>query len=572
MLPRSKTLALAAGLLLAAPAHANLTLYPGPETPSGQGYRGTSDSLLSRFATDAQAISPAFKYSASNVKLGVRALRWDISGSVDELGNLGTNSSGYTETFANATNHAGAVVGHAKKYSPAGADLGTRAVRWDPDSSTAIELDNLGANASGYTKACATAINDIGTVAGYADYYDPQGHSLGTRAVRWDAGGTAATMLGDLGASGILNRATIANAINNNGAVVGRAQKYNTQGSDLGSRAVRWDPNLTVAVELQNLSLTTLGFADAEAKLVNDDGVVAGLAHQFNSSGFSLGPRPVRWDPSGAITPLGILGTKSDGSTADPQVNDINSDGVIIGCVPKYDAAGHSLGTRAVRWNPSSTAPVELATLRNRDGSEGGSTYAYAINHDGLTAGAAHSDIASYSTFSTFLTHAVLWTPTGRAIDLNAMCPTDAGWLQLIEARSISDTGWITGYGLTSGSPYQSFLVHVTYFSPGDFNLDGQVDSQDIDPFVTALADRSAYLAYLSDRMSTLAIDPGELDLILQFLDPSGDSLINVQDINPFIAALSAAGPLDPQSLALIPEPAALSLLLLAAPLLTRRR
>ncbi|MCC7407239.1 MAG: hypothetical protein IT442_04155 [Phycisphaeraceae bacterium] len=173
--------------------------------------------------------------------------------------------------------------------------------------------------------------------------------------------------------------------------------------------------------------------------------------------------------------------------------------------------------------------------------------------------------------------HAVLWTPSNRAIDLNDLIDPDSGW-HLVEAQDISDTGWITGDGGydpdgPGGSPafLNNFLLHVTYFDPCDLNLDGQVNIQDINPFVSAMTDRSAYLAYLNARMSALAIDPGELDLILQFVDPSGDKLFNVQDINPFIAALNAAGPLDPQTLALIPEPAALSLLLLAVPFAARR-
>ncbi|MCC7205328.1 MAG: hypothetical protein IT441_09635, partial [Phycisphaeraceae bacterium] len=47
-------------------------------------------------------------------------------------------------------------------------------------------------------------------------------------------------------------------------------------------------------------------------------------------------------------------------------------------------------------------------------------------------------------------------------------------------------------------------------FAPGDMNLDGLVNVQDINPFVTALGSEAAYMAYLNGRLTTLGIDTGE--------------------------------------------------------------
>ena len=80
-----------------------------------------------------------------------------------------------------------------------GRDLGHRAVRWDASGTAATELGNLGTDANGVTQSVAVAINDAGTAVGYADKYDDSGVCLGDRAVRWDASGTAATELGNLG-------------------------------------------------------------------------------------------------------------------------------------------------------------------------------------------------------------------------------------------------------------------------------------------------------------------------------------------------------------------------------------
>ncbi|MCC7204126.1 MAG: hypothetical protein IT441_03540 [Phycisphaeraceae bacterium] len=85
----------------------------------------------------------------------------------------------------------------------------------------------------------------------------------------------------------------------------------------------------------------------------------------------------------------------------------------------------------------------------------------------------------------------------------------------------------------------------------GDLNGDGLVNVQDINPFILALTSSPAYEQqfYWLDRVAV-----GDL---------SGDGAVNVQDINPFIAALTASsGPgADTSSLmALVPEPVGLGL------------
>ena len=148
------------------------------------------------------AVGFAIRYlSGSNV--GQRALRWDASGTAaTELGNLGTDSGGYTNAYAYAINDAGTAVGDSQKYV-GGSNLGYRAVRWDASGTAATELDNLGAiSSSGYAFARAYAINGAGTAVGYSEKYSGT-IDLGSRAVRWDASGTAATELGNLGTNTI---------------------------------------------------------------------------------------------------------------------------------------------------------------------------------------------------------------------------------------------------------------------------------------------------------------------------------------------------------------------------------
>ncbi|MCC7408854.1 MAG: PEP-CTERM sorting domain-containing protein, partial [Phycisphaeraceae bacterium] len=109
-----------------------------------------------------------------------------------------------------------------------------------------------------------------------------------------------------------------------------------------------------------------------------------------------------------------------------------------------------------------------------------------------------------------------------------------------------------------------------------DFNLDGLVNVQDINPFVKALTNSAGYTTDLLGYMAANSIPAGDFDLVLMAIDPTQDGSvspwpINVQDINPFVAALTGAG-VDAAELAAIPEPATFSLLALGALALIRRR
>jgi hypothetical protein len=103
---------------------------------------------------------------------------------------------GRTNTIPLATNNAGTAVGISEKIT-AGINLGFRAVRWDADGTAAMELANLGTNVNGVTVMNARSVNNSGVAVGEADKY-VAGSNLGARAVRWDASG-AATELDNLG-------------------------------------------------------------------------------------------------------------------------------------------------------------------------------------------------------------------------------------------------------------------------------------------------------------------------------------------------------------------------------------
>jgi hypothetical protein len=214
------------------------------------------------------------KYNGST-NLGIRAVRWDALSTVaTELDNLGANF-GYTDSAARAVNASGAAFGYAKKWGAGSALLGHRAVRWDASGTAATELGTLGTDPFGATDSEAYAANDAGTAVGFARKPGPD---LGYRAVRWDASG-AVTELGNLGTASDGNTDSSAFAINAAGAAVGYAQKY-TGGTYLGARALLWRAD-GLMIDLNSLlSSTDSTFWTLEqARGISDTNWVGGLGN-----------------------------------------------------------------------------------------------------------------------------------------------------------------------------------------------------------------------------------------------------------------------------------------------------
>ena len=85
------------------------------------------------------------------------AVRWNADGSFDELGGLGTDSSGNVTVYAEAINNAGTTVGEAAFYVN-GVFKGGRVVRWNANSTTPIEYETLGPDENGYGTGNVTRI------------------------------------------------------------------------------------------------------------------------------------------------------------------------------------------------------------------------------------------------------------------------------------------------------------------------------------------------------------------------------------------------------------------------------
>jgi hypothetical protein len=381
------------------------------------------------------AVGSSVSYD-SGVNMGLRAVRWDYTGAATELGCLGLSAGNSTNAVAVAVNDAGLAVGNSDKYD-GGVNMGRRAVRWDASGAAATELGNLGTDASGVTYAVAVAVNAAGMAVGRSNKYDGGGNLKGTRAVRWDASGTAATELGNLGASLSGTTSAEAYAVNAAGTAVGAVALY-VGGISQGLRAVRWDASGTAATELGNL-----GGAIARALAVNDAGTAVGYAQK--SVGVPIGDRAVRWDAAGtAATELGNLGLSSIGIT-NARARAVNAVGTAVGYAQKYDD-GADVGIRAVRWDASGTAATELGHL-GLDGGGFANADAFAVNGAGSAVGYAQK----YDGGGAYVgDRAVIWLPNASAIDLNdlGVAPVgEGGTWTLTTAHALSADGWVAGSG-----------------------------------------------------------------------------------------------------------------------------
>jgi len=252
---------------------------PEYDQTTGNGLKGST--LYPAAATGVNnsgvAVGYARKY-VDSTNVGYRSVRWSGSGTATELGDMGTNAAGYTDAYSRDINNVGMVVGYAKKYV-LGTDMGQRAVRWDTSNTIPTELGGLGSTSDGYTTSSAYAVSQVGTVVGYATKY-VDGTDKGSRAVRWEAGSTAATELGILSAESTGFSFAWAYAVNNGSTAVGIAYEY-VDGMYVGNRAVRWDAGTTIATALGDLGTDSNGGTGAYAYAINEVGTAVGYAEKY---------------------------------------------------------------------------------------------------------------------------------------------------------------------------------------------------------------------------------------------------------------------------------------------------
>lgn len=294
-------------------------------------------------ARDVNEVGTVSGDASNSPAVGFPAVRWEPGSSAPTP--LALFSGGY-DGFGYAINNAGDVVGQAST------PLGFSAARWHGTAITQLQPLPPGSGQS-----VARGINNFGDVVGYM--LIGSGSLSNNRAVRWAAGGTVPTELGNLGksTSGVTN--TYAYSINEAGDAVGSADKFQA-GIGQGTRATKWLSSGTTAIELPTFTVGPTVVASTVAYSINDLGAIAGVA--TSGSGTNSATRAIIW-PAGGGAPAELpnLGLNASGNPA-MSVNAINNAGDVLGYASRY-VGGVYVDEGPVLWSAGATSAVFLQDL-----------------------------------------------------------------------------------------------------------------------------------------------------------------------------------------------------------------
>jgi hypothetical protein len=250
---------------------------------------------------------------------------------------------------------------------------------------------------------------------------------------------------------------------------------------------------------------------------------------------------------------LEVIGTVTSGSSA--QLQDAffgvqNPNASTQGTLSGVSLSSAFQGVTTDGTNVTTSSTGGTYTLAAGDGNSIGSTdstsatgwvFARATSMQSLTVGTP--------TVLGTLSYQVSGSATG-SVNLAVNTRQSGGNSLIVPALWMEDS--TLNDGSTSGTYTAGSGVTISIASSvlkGDMNHDGLVNNQDINPFVLALTNPTAYQAQFPGYDYQSA---GDL---------SGDGLFNNQDINPFVTRLTSGGePGIAAALVAVPEPASLGL------------
>jgi VCBS repeat-containing protein/probable HAF family extracellular repeat protein len=285
-------------------------------------------------------------------------------------------------SYARDINNSAIVVGYATE---SGLFPVTRAFVYDPATGMQ-DLGTLGGDDAG-----ATAINDVGQIAGWA--YDAAGKIKG---FRYDPG----TGMFDLGGLGT-NAGVYPQGINAAGAVVGTSFYNGMQVAFLYTDA----GGIQIAGGAPSSTRTYLGYD------VNDAGKIVGYSYPIGA--FITGPDGVG---------VGTLGTG--------WAYAVNNSDQVTGSTGAFDPDSHLF-----RYTPG-VGVVDLGSL------PGGETVGLDINAAGQIVGKGKAGDG--------VDHAIYWDDADGLVDLNHLIAPESGWF-LQSATGLNDQGQIVGSGVING-------------------------------------------------------------------------------------------------------------------------
>ena len=254
-----------------------------------------------------------------------------------------------------------------------------------------------------------------------------------------------------------------------------------------------------------------------------DGSTVVGSCYMSNSNA----EVPFQWTAATGMTAIPLAAGTALPADDTPSIS-TNADGTVVAFAAGPSFAG--IENVIYRWS-AQTGTVQITpTSVLSDYVVGG------MSADG-------SIIVGYN--STAAGRSFLWTTSTGMLDLQSVLTRNGatgwnGWSNVFATNISADGHWIVGTGMDPSGQWEAWLAQLPTFSPGDVNLDGIVNAQDI-----------AIMAshWLASGVGTQG-------------DANGDGIVNAQDIGVIASHwLDRATSAGNNAHAMVPEPSAFTLL-----------
>lgn len=281
-----------------------------------------------------QATGNAVAYDITHTRLSSVAFLYS-NGTLTDLGNFGTDKNGRGTSAAAAMNDSGQVVGTSTVYNASGISKGGAAFLYT--NGTLQNLGNFGTDATGFGSSAAKAINNLGQVTGSSTVYDATGTNKGSAAFLYTNG--VLQNLGNFGTDSTGKGNSFAVGLNNSGQVIGDSDVYVNGVYTTTDAFLYTKGSLT---DLGNFGVGSSSQGNSIPVAINAAGQVAGASDKYDASGNSLG-RDAFLFTNGSLADLGNFGTDSNGKSYSVATG-LNSAGQVVGTSKVYDSAHNYLG------------------------------------------------------------------------------------------------------------------------------------------------------------------------------------------------------------------------------------
>ena len=354
------------------------------------GYRLSN---ASGFNEAGQTSGNSERYLGGSTLMGQSAWLYDGSGTfiIGPTDTEHTRDDGYKYSYSYWPNEAGQVMGTAERYNGGSMNLGQSA--WLYNGSNTVIIGLTGAEHTrddGYKYSTALHLNQSGQAAGDAYRYNGGSIYLGGSAWLYDGSESINIGLTDAEHTGYDGRQHSATwSLNQNGQVMGTAERYLGGWAYLGLSAWLYDGRSTVLISPTDIEHTRAdGYRHSFVNWLNQAGQVIGTAERYNGGSVYLGTSTWLYDGSNTVItgPTGIVHTRVDGYQYSYSYW-LNEAGQAIGHAERYNGGDTLLGQSAWFYD-TATGKTYYRDFSVRQPDGYAYSYAYYLGDDGLMLGA----------------------------------------------------------------------------------------------------------------------------------------------------------------------------------------